>query len=225
MKRTQTLLAHLLPNVQQQKFDDGPNLLTANKLSSQIANLSPFLQGGFEPVRKEYENAQCSVTFGRIPSDLDGMYCKNGPNSYFDPPADAPYHWFDGDGMLHGVDIRNGKAIYTNRYVMSKRLQQDKARGNSVYNMGALNSGDLSATLDERVMDSNGRLYGRMNTNVSSKHIFFFCKSQLIAKYFRSSFMDIVYWLWRKQICRITFPRLGWRLLDNIISSVNWIIR
>jgi carotenoid cleavage dioxygenase-like enzyme len=69
--------------------------------------------------------------------------------------------------MLHGVDIRNGRALYTNKWVLSKRLQQDKSRGFSVYNMGALNAGDLSATLDERVMDSNGRLYGRMNTNVS----------------------------------------------------------
>ncbi|EUA19076.1 retinal pigment epithelial membrane family protein [Mycobacterium xenopi 3993] len=46
---------------------------------------------------------------GHIPEYLDGRYLRNGPN----PVADVDpvtYHWFSGDGMVHGVAIRDGKA-------------------------------------------------------------------------------------------------------------------
>jgi len=185
MERTKRILGHLAgsspssshPQQKDQTFENvsggrirtfGDRGLLSNATSG--GNPSPFLSGGFAPVRRELEGQECLCVFGRLPADMDGMYCKNGPNAFFDPPADAPYHWFDGDGMVHGVDIRNGHATYTNRYVSSRRLQQDKTRGYSVYNMGALNAGDLSATLDDRVMDpTTGRLYGRMNTNVSPR--------------------------------------------------------
>lgn len=159
MERTRKILGHLEIAT---RLESNETLQT-----NRVEATSPFLVGGFEPVRKEYDTAECLTTFGRIPTDLDGVYFKNGPNSFFDPPADAPYHWFDGDGMIHAVDIREGRATYSNRYVNTIRLQQDKARGSSVYNMGQLHHGDLAATLDERVMDEKGRLYGRMNTNVS----------------------------------------------------------
>jgi carotenoid cleavage dioxygenase len=52
---------------------------------------------------------------GSIPEFLDGRYLRNGPNplSEVDPAA---YHWFMGDGMVHGVRLRGGKAEwYRNR--------------------------------------------------------------------------------------------------------------
>jgi carotenoid cleavage dioxygenase len=56
---------------------------------------------------------------GHIPEHLDGRYLRNGPN-----PAEAvdpaTYHWFTGDGMVHGVALRDGKACwYRNRWVRS----------------------------------------------------------------------------------------------------------
>ena len=57
---------------------------------------------------------------GHIPDFLDGRYLRNGPNpvAEVDP---ATYHWFTGDGMVHGVALRDGKAgWYRNRWVRSR---------------------------------------------------------------------------------------------------------
>jgi carotenoid cleavage dioxygenase len=75
-----------------------------------------FLEGNFAPVSQEHTITGLDVT-GRIPEFLDGRYLRNGPNplSEVDPAA---YHWFMGDGMVHGVRLRDGKAEwYRNRWV------------------------------------------------------------------------------------------------------------
>ncbi|WP_439382302.1 carotenoid oxygenase family protein [Amycolatopsis lexingtonensis] len=75
-----------------------------------------FLEGNFAPVSREHTITELAVT-GRIPEFLDGRYLRNGPNplSEVDPAA---YHWFMGDGMVHGVRLRDGKAEwYRNRWV------------------------------------------------------------------------------------------------------------
>ncbi|MEB3070827.1 carotenoid oxygenase family protein [[Mycobacterium] vasticus] len=77
---------------------------------------NPYLQGGFAPIAQEYTLTDLAVA-GTIPDYLDGRYLRNGPNPVgeLDP---ATYHWFIGDGMVHGVRIRDGKAEwYRNRYV------------------------------------------------------------------------------------------------------------
>ena len=77
-------------------------------------SLNPYLQGLYAPVSEEVTALECAVS-GEIPRDLHGAYVRNGPN-----PARAPtdlHHWFDGDGMLHGVYFENGKAEYRNRFV------------------------------------------------------------------------------------------------------------
>jgi len=68
---------------------------------------------------------------GDLPSDLNGMYVRNGPN-----PAHAPhgrYHWFDGDGMLHAVRFQGGKATYRNKFVETDGLQEERKAGQSVW--------------------------------------------------------------------------------------------
>src|SRR5262245_45585512 len=78
---------------------------------------NPFLEGNFAPVREEVTAEKLPVV-GRIPDGLDGMFVRNGPNPQFPPLGN--YHWFDGDGMLHGVRIRDGVASYRNRYVRTE---------------------------------------------------------------------------------------------------------
>ena len=78
------------------------------------ASLNPYLADNFAPVQTESTADQLSV-LGEIPLELNGMFVRNGPNPQF-PPFGA-YHWFDGDGMLHGVRIQDGKASYRNRYI------------------------------------------------------------------------------------------------------------
>ncbi len=57
---------------------------------------NPFLQGNFGPVHEEVTAEDLPVV-GKIPSELDGMFVRNGPNPQF-PPL-GHYHWFDGDGI------------------------------------------------------------------------------------------------------------------------------
>jgi carotenoid cleavage oxygenase len=75
-----------------------------------------YLAGNFGPVRTETSATELKVT-GTIPADLDGRYLRNGPNPIIDPDPDT-YHWFTGNGMVHGVRLRDGRADwYRNRYV------------------------------------------------------------------------------------------------------------
>jgi len=91
---------------------------------------NPFLQGNFGPVHEEVAAEDFPVV-GKIPSELDGMFVRNGPNPQFPPLGN--YHWFDGDGMLHGVRIRDGKASYRNRYVRTEGWKEEKEAGKAVY--------------------------------------------------------------------------------------------
>ncbi|MEU3764216.1 carotenoid oxygenase family protein [Amycolatopsis keratiniphila] len=83
-----------------------------------------FLEGNFAPVSREHTITELGVT-GHIPEYLDGRYLRNGPNplSEVDP---ATYHWFMGDGMVHGVRLRDGRAEwYRNRWVRNPRLSAE----------------------------------------------------------------------------------------------------
>ncbi len=74
--------------------------------------------GNLAPVHEELTVTQLAVT-GKLPEYLDGRYLRNGPNPLgeVDP---ATYHWFMGDGMVHGVRLRGGRAEwYRNRWVRS----------------------------------------------------------------------------------------------------------
>ncbi|RSN07039.1 dioxygenase [Streptomyces sp. WAC 05977] len=78
----------------------------------------PFVEGAFEPVKEEVTAFGLPVT-GRIPQDLCGRYLRTGPNvlGLEDPRA---HHWMLGEGMVHGVRLRDGKAEwYRNRWVRS----------------------------------------------------------------------------------------------------------
>lgn len=75
-----------------------------------------YLSGVFAPIAEEHTLTDLDVT-GHLPGYLDGRYLRNGPNPIgeIDP---ALYHWFIGDGMVHGIRIRDGRAEwYRNRWV------------------------------------------------------------------------------------------------------------
>ena len=68
---------------------------------------NPFLTGNYGPVDKEV-TATDLVVEGTIPAELQGRYLRTGPNPYRMP--EGPYHWFVGDGMMHGDRARWGRA-------------------------------------------------------------------------------------------------------------------
>jgi carotenoid cleavage dioxygenase len=74
-----------------------------------------YLAGGYAPVSEEITRFDLPVT-GRLPDGLDGRYLRIGPNPW--PLPEGPYHWFTGAGMVHGVELREGRAAsYRNRWV------------------------------------------------------------------------------------------------------------
>ena len=89
-------------------------------MSEQTIEQKPFwLSGNFAPTFEEVTETQLTIT-GSIPPELNGRYLRNGPN----PQSGETLHWFLGNGMIHGVELNNGKANwYRNRYVRTPLLE------------------------------------------------------------------------------------------------------
>ncbi|MFT5433952.1 MAG: carotenoid cleavage dioxygenase-like enzyme [Myxococcota bacterium] len=92
---------------------------------------NPYLHGNFAPVTVETGPVTTGDgglrVDGEIPRDLYGGYFRNGPNSRYAPTN--RYHWFDGDGMVHGIRFENGEARYASRWVETEasRMEQEAA--------------------------------------------------------------------------------------------------
>lgn len=84
---------------------------------------NPYLVDGYAPVDAEIVADELEV-IGEIPLDLSGLYARNGPNPRFAPQG--RYHWFDGDGMIHAVRLRDGKASYRNRWVRTEGFEREE---------------------------------------------------------------------------------------------------
>jgi carotenoid cleavage dioxygenase-like enzyme len=80
-----------------------------------------FLTGIHTPMDGERTLIDLQVT-GTIPAELDGRYVRIGPNPQY---AEAKgHHWFTGDGMVHGIKLKGGRAEwYRNRYIRSNTLE------------------------------------------------------------------------------------------------------
>ena len=77
------------------------------------------LRGNGRPVTEELTLTDLRVT-GTIPAELDGRYVRNGAN----PFTGMSDHPFFGDGMVHGVRLRDGAAEwYRNRYVRTPFIE------------------------------------------------------------------------------------------------------
>lgn len=88
--------------------------------------VNPYLMGNYAPVDVEI-SAENLTVIGEIPKDLNGMYVRNGPNPRYAPQG--RYHWFDGDGMLHAVTIREGKVSYRNRWIRTEGFEREAHAG------------------------------------------------------------------------------------------------
>ncbi|MBA2935213.1 carotenoid oxygenase family protein [Sphingomonas sp. CGMCC 1.13654] len=85
----------------------------------------PLLTGIHQPMTEELTLTDLVVE-GVIPPELDGRYARIGPNPV--DPDPRSYHFFTGDGMIHGIRIADGRAHwYRNRWIRSNAVA--KARG------------------------------------------------------------------------------------------------
>ena len=88
----------------------------------------PYRTGPWRPQSTEWDADDLAVVEGELPRDLDGVYLRNTENPLH--PAMKAYHPFDGDGMMHVVGFRDGKAFYRNRFVRTDGLAaEDEAGG------------------------------------------------------------------------------------------------
>jgi carotenoid cleavage dioxygenase-like enzyme len=115
----------------------------------------PYLQGNFAPLGFECD-ANDLVVHGEIPRCLEGTLYRNGANPQYAPRG--RYHWFDGDGMIHGFFFENGRVSYKNRWVRTERWKREREAGESLFGGIA----DMGAS-DERVAGVSGNT---ANTNI-----------------------------------------------------------
>ncbi|HZQ27502.1 MAG TPA: carotenoid oxygenase family protein [Acidimicrobiales bacterium] len=118
--------------------------------------MNRYLQGNFAPVADEVTATDLPVT-GRLPVELNGLLLRNGPNP-ITVENPATYHWFSGDGMVHGIELQDGRALsYRNRWVRTDgaaaRLGEPTPDGpTDVFPMG-------SSVANTNVMAHAGRIF------------------------------------------------------------------
>ena len=66
-----------------------------------------YMRGNYAPVMDEVEAFDLPVQ-GALPPELNGRFFRNGAN----PAQGTPGHWFGGDGMLHGIRVREGVSMH-----------------------------------------------------------------------------------------------------------------
>jgi carotenoid cleavage dioxygenase len=115
--------------------------------------INAFLSGNFAPVRAE-DDFDLEIV-GEIPAGIRGAFYRNGPNPQFEPRGD--YHWFSGDGMVHGFFVEDGKVSYRNRYVRTPKWELENSAGKALF-----------GGFDPRAADPSvaGKDGGVSNTNI-----------------------------------------------------------
>ncbi|MDN5931719.1 MAG: carotenoid oxygenase family protein, partial [Pseudonocardia sp.] len=91
----------------------------------------PHLTGVFAPVVDEVDASDLTVT-GQLPTEMDGLYLRNGPNPRFTPLGSYVYP-LEGDGMVHGVWVGEGRARYANRFVRTPALDAEEKAGRALW--------------------------------------------------------------------------------------------
>jgi carotenoid cleavage dioxygenase len=118
------------------------------------AAVNPYLFGNFAPVRDERGDDELAAT-GAIPPELEGLLLRNGPNPVV-APEPSRYHWFIGDGMLHGIELSGSRARYQNRWV---RTPKAAAAPDEAVPTGAREATPIELVANTNVVAHAGRIY------------------------------------------------------------------
>jgi carotenoid cleavage dioxygenase-like enzyme len=102
-----------------------------NRVSSTLKPSDhPYLNGAWAPIFEEWDAEDLEV-IGEIPRDLDGVYLRNTENPVHQPLG--KYHPFDGDGMLHSIAFRDGRASYRNRFIRTHGFVAEQEAGRALW--------------------------------------------------------------------------------------------
>jgi carotenoid cleavage dioxygenase len=125
-----------------------------------------YLSGNYAPVRDELTTTDLPVQ-GAIPPELRGRLLRNGPNpiNVEDP---ATYHWFTGDGMVHGIELRDGKAVsYRNRWVRTD--QAATALGEPTIGNQPAEVNFLQSVANTHVVEHAGRILALVESSLPTQ--------------------------------------------------------
>ncbi len=113
---------------------------------------TPYVVGIHRPMQSELTLEHLPVT-GSIPAGLNGRYLKMGANPV--NPDAAGHHWFLGDGMVHGIAIRDGRVLwYRNRWIRSRLAAAALGRAAAPGPRRGRND-----TVNTNVVDIGGRVF------------------------------------------------------------------
>ncbi|MEM8899372.1 MAG: carotenoid oxygenase family protein [Bacteroidota bacterium] len=105
------------------------------------------------PIKQEFTHLKLRVD-GEIPPILNGLYVRNGPNHV--DHVHPHHHYFSGHGMVHGVRMREGEALwYRNRVVKTG----DAPKVLDVADPGGPISHNIDASPNTNVVLFAGKLY------------------------------------------------------------------
>lgn len=134
------------------------------------SDTNPFLQGNFAPWRLEGVAEDLEV-IGAVPPELNGTYYRNGPNPAYEPRG--RYHWFDGDGMIHAITLRDGRATYRNRWVQSDGLKEERAAGRALYpgllDLSPTEAPTFKITANTNIVQHAGRLLALVESSLPTE--------------------------------------------------------
>jgi len=123
----------------------------------------PYLQGNYAPIDEERDFDSTELTIeGEIPEGLIGAFMRNGANTAYQP--NHYVYPLDGDGMIHSIYLKDGKAHYRNRWVQTSHLKTEREFDRTIYG----SCGKLMPVPQE-VLDAGGErnpLRNTSNTNV-----------------------------------------------------------
>jgi len=114
---------------------------------------NPFLSGNFGPIETEATVRDLSFQ-GEIPKDLAGRLLRIGPNPV---AAGENHHWFAGNGLVHGLRLREGRAEwYRSRLVRDDQVCDFKGWPRTA---GPRFREDSSGLANTNVVDVAGKTY------------------------------------------------------------------
>lgn len=89
--------------------------------------------GGFDTLEQEHSYwVGADAISGQIPETVRGTFFRIGPGRN-QLGGQVFGHWFDGDGMIHGVTFTDDGIWYRNRYVRTPKYRAETAAGRIVY--------------------------------------------------------------------------------------------
>jgi carotenoid cleavage dioxygenase-like enzyme len=103
------------------------------------ATENKFLNGPFAPWNEESAGYDLPV-IGRIPEDLAGALFRVTGNPRFQPRNLDRYHWWEGDGMVAALYIRDGKVAFRTSWVVTDSMKIETEAGEALYG-GFVNGG------------------------------------------------------------------------------------